>query len=488
MPDSTPTPNQPSLPAKAGSEIGESGTLIYKGFITSEEYNYDLTGIRGLQAYDIMRRSDPTIHAVLSVVKNPIIGADHDIEAADDESDINEEIARFVKRELLHRNITWPDFVREGATSFEFGHAVFEIVFELTTFEGKPRIGLKKLAFRKQRTIEAWATLDSKPGITQNIVNVGTGKPARVSIPRMKLIIITNEREGDNLAGISMLRSAYKPWKIKDALELMNAIALERMSVGIPILRKTNTNSTVSEPELDRARNSLRQMRANEEAYLELPEGVDVEMLDMQAQSTKEVLPTIEHLNTQIALSALAQFLMLGSGQSAGGSRAVSQDHTSLFNKSLEGIAKNFQKAIQDDLIKTLVDLNYSNVTDYPRYVINGIADDDVNIISTAVSALINAGAITANAETENRLRKLVGLPELSEKEIAEYEERHKQPDTTPTEEKKDDTKQKDAPQDSKKESDDLDKEDAEEKQTNASIIADAKSAKKKLIDIILRD
>lgn len=405
------------LPTDAGKEIGQSGTYMYYGFISGEEYNLDLVGKVGLQTYDVMRKSDATVHATLVVCKNPIIGATWDVQPASSEPD-DIEIAEYVERELFERKIMWQDTLREALTCLDFGHAVMEIVYEKTDYNGKPRIGLAKLASRKQRSILRWEMSDHNPGVTQV---VPTGK--LIDIPREKLVYITNEREGDNYDGISLLRFAYKPWKIKDALELMNAIALERMAVGVPIVKKGMNNITISDGELQKVRSALRQMRVNEESYLEIPDGLEISMLDMGAQTTKDVLPTIEHQNRQITLSVLAQFLMLGSAGGSG-SRAVSADHSTLFIKSLEAVARTIQQAFQKDVINRLVDLNYSNLKNgYPKLTFADISDDDAAASATAVAALMNAGALTRDPTVENRLRKMLNLPPLSDEMVDSYDE-----------------------------------------------------------------
>lgn len=407
----------PKLPPQAGQEIGKSGTYIFSGFISGEEYNLDLIGKHGLEVYDTMRRSDPTVHAALIVVKNPIIGAKWDVEPASSDP-VDVEIANYIKRELFNRKISFPDTIREGLTALDFGHSVMEKVLEITEFDGKPRIGLKKLASRKQRSILKWETTDTKqPGITQITPQGGI-----INIPREKLVYIINEREGENYEGISLLRFAYKPWKIKDALEIMNAIALERMAIGIPVVSKGDNGGTTDEGELRNLRDALRNIRANEEAYLEIPASVTIGMLDMKAQSTKDVMPTIEHQDKQITLSVLAQFLMLG--QTGGsGSRAVSADHSALFVKSLEAVARTIQQPLQEDVVNYLVDLNYSNLQNgYPKLTFSELSDDDVSLLSNGVAALMTAGALTADANVENRLRTVLDLPEMSDDMYKNYE------------------------------------------------------------------
>lgn len=408
----TPIPqDQIKLPAQSGKEIGQTGTYLFSGFISGEEYNNDLRGKVGLQTLDIMRRSDPTIHGALMVCKNPIIAADWVVlPASDDAADV--EIADYVHRELFDRDINWQDILRQALSALDFGHCVFEKVLAATEFNGAPRIGLAKIAYRKQRSIMKWAIEGDKPGITQILPAGGL-----VQIPRSKLVYVVNEQEGDNYEGISLLRYAYKPWKIKDSLEIMNAIALERMSLGIPILRVGDNNQTVSNDEVLKARAMLQNIRNNERAYLELPAGITIEMLDMKASQVKDTLPTIQHEDRQILLSVLAQFLALGSA-GAGGSRSLSEDQTSLYLKSLEAVARTVQQAFQRDVVQQLVDLNYSNLKNgYPKLTFSNISDNDVSEIADAISKLMSAGAITADRDLENSLRKTINVP-LLPKEI----------------------------------------------------------------------
>jgi hypothetical protein len=416
---SNPTPNpETSLPPQAGSEIGSSGTYFFKGFITAEEYNIDLQGKYALQVYDVMRKSDSTIHAALLVCKQPILGADWGIDPAS-EDPIDQEIAERINRELFDRKIVFSDLLREVMTFLDFGFFIAEEVYAPTTYQGKTYIGIEKIASRKQRSILKFEQDDGTPGITQIIPAGGM-----VNIPREKLLYVVNDQEGENYYGVSMLRYAYKPWKIKDGLEIMNAIALENMALGVPYIKKGLNGITVDEPELEAARDRLRQQRVNEEAFLEFPASLEIGWMDMKGNSTKDVMPTIKYQDSQILLSVLAQFLLLGS-QDSGGSRAVSADHSRLFVKALEAVARIARDAIQRDVINRWVDLNYSNLQNgYPKLSYSGISDEDVQTISAAVAALMTAGAILPSSDIENRMRQLLNLPELTQEDVDGYEDK----------------------------------------------------------------
>jgi phage gp29-like protein len=475
----TPSPTTKGL----GKEFGQSGTLVMSGIIVNEEYNTKLSNhITANRIYDQMRRSDATVRSTLQVCKLPILSAQWDIEpASDDKQDIY--AADFIKFQLFKHNLNWFDFLREGLTFFEFGHAVAEKTFELTEYEGQTRIGINKIGYRKQRSIQAWQTKEGKAGITQQLIGES------VSIPMEKLIVFVNDKEGDNLEGISLLRYAFKHWDIKDKLDIINAIALEKLAVGVPVLKKP---SDADEGDLAKARAALRNFRANEEGYQEIPTGWDLEMLDMKANSTKDVIPTIQYHDRQIQMSVLAQFLSLGASD-ASGSRAVSEDHSKLFLLSEEAVAKNIQATVQQQLIKQLCDLNFTDLPNgYPKLTFSKIGDEDAESLAINVKTLMDAGAITYDAELEVYLRKVLRLPDLPdaikeqfEADLAAQEKARKSGKTIP------DTSSKGTKVIDKTGSDLKDEEkntdpEKQKKAVAASAINEARAAKRKLIDIVL--
>lgn len=415
----------PSLPKSAGSELGQSGTLIQNGIIYNEEYNRNLVGMAGNHKYEIMRRSDSTVRSTLQVCKLPVLSTTWGIKpAALPDGTITKEAqekADFINRELFDRNINWHSFMKQALTMLDFGHSVFEKVFEVTEFEGKMRIGLKKLASRKQISIYAWETRDQKPGITQ----LSDGK--FFDIPREKLIVFTFDQEGDNYEGTSLLRYVYKDWDIKDKLTLVNAMALEKLGVGVPVV-SVKTGQTANPTDEQNAIDALMNMRANNRSYMKIPESMMVEMLDLKGNTTKDIIPTLSYHDSRIMKSILAGFLELG-GASGSGSQALSKDLSSLFMKSEESIAKDLVWTITQDLIKQICDLNYADMSEgYPRLDYGQIADDDTVALATAIQGLMTSGAITRTIETEDHLRSIYRLPELTEEDKEHYEERHQTP------------------------------------------------------------
>src|SRR5579884_585546 len=288
-------------PTKMDAELGErgrSGTYIFSGIITQEEYNADLIRTQALWNYDVMRRSDATVKAALLAMVLPIMGTDWSIqEASSDDDHIMQ--ANFIRRELFGRRVVWSDFLREALLMLPFGFSVFEKVLEWTDYthtpapiepevdpkaepvfdangkEIKPEpiqppdkqmklIGLAKLASRKQRSIYKWQMSNGEPGIHQILPG------ANYDIPWDKLVIFTNEREGDNYEGISVLRAAYKHWYLKDKFYLIDAIKNEKQSLGI---LEIEPPEGADEDMVNDAITAAQQLRANEMGYFKHPPG-----------------------------------------------------------------------------------------------------------------------------------------------------------------------------------------------------------------------
>lgn len=459
-----------NLTTKGMNKIyGGSGTHISGGYITNEEYNIRLASfINAARIYEMMRRSDATVRSALQACKLPILGLQWDVQpASDDEKDQYK--ARFIKRELMENYVNWDDLLRESLTMFDFGFSLAEKTLMLCEFEKQLRVGIKEIAFRKQNTIQKWETQDGKPGVTQLLYDEG-----EVSIPAEKYILFVNDKEGENHQGISLLRYAYKHWDIKDKLDRVNAIALERLATGVPILKKP---AQANPDDVEKARQAMRNFRSNEEAYQEIPVGWELEMLDMKANSTKDVLPTIQYHDRQILLSVLAQFLALGMDKS-GGSRALSEDQSKLFLQSLEAAAKNIKSTIQKHVIDPLCDLNFSDLDNgYPQLTMSKIGDEDAKELSENLTKLMNAGAINYDTGMESHVRQILRLPEMPKdmKEMLEKEKNNKEDGSDLQPIADDDA------------TDDLDNEEDADAAIEASAIKSAKKARQQLIDVIVR-
>lgn len=395
------------------SEIGNTGVDIFHGIITGEEYNRDLYGFKGLRAYDEMRRSDPKVGQSLWALKFPVIQSEWFVEAGGDTA-TDLEAQRLVEY-CLFEAIQWSTTLEQFLTYLDFGHNVNEIVITPGTVDGQMRQVLQKVAYRKALSIQRWETQDAQPGITQL-----TNKLGNVSIPEEKILRFTNRQEGDNYEGISILRSAYKPWRQKIHLENIEMVGYDRQALGVPYAKYPSTASTVDK---DKVEELLREMRANEQAYIMTPLDWEHGWMESSGTVVKEIKNAIMERDSAILSNVFADFLDIGKRSS--GSRSTSEDHSRFFELACTAVADYIRDIVNLKLIPTLVDLNFT-VDSYPKIQHGKIGDENLPVLSEAIAKFVAAKALTIRPEDENIVRKMTGFPELSADEI---EERKQQAD-----------------------------------------------------------
>ena len=395
-----------SLTARAGSSFG-----AWSKTTTDDEYLAKLKFPKGAVIYDQMRRSDPQVGAVLQAVYSSIIAASWVVEPASEASQ-DVEIAKFIEYNLFpaRREIDteqlfmtpWTQTLRNILLHVPFGYMVMEKVF--TSSEGK--IVLEDLAPRLPRTIAEFK-YEKKGNVLLEVVQKVSG--TKYQIPAEKCIIFTFNKEGTNAAGISMLRTLYKPWAIKDDLEKIQAIMFERYGVGIPV-GTVGERSKSGDDDFDAMESALGNIASNEEGYLVLPNGQEINMLGNGTTTAPDILSAIKYYDNQIAIAYHAMFMMLGSTNS--GNRALGETFMDFFLTTVQSIGDSVADTLNNELVPELVQLNFTAVN-FPRLVMLPIQDVDFKVIA----ALRTAGLISSTEETEQRLRQLVGINELEEGE-----------------------------------------------------------------------
>lgn len=393
---------------------GATGTWITGGFITNEEYLPQLLWRRGIDVYDHMRRSDASIQAMLKVVKHPLLSATYDIEPASDE-EFDQYVARFVKNELFSRNVTWYRFLRDALGKCDFGFSVFEKTYELTDFENQPRVGIKELGWRKQWSILRWEMSDGTPGVSQQLLG------SLVDIPQEKLLVFVNDREGDNYQGISLLRYVYKSWDLKKSIENLMIVDFMR-SLGFPIVEY---NPDTSKNDQEKMENVLKNFRAHERQYMMFPLGkFKVDWMKISA-NTDNYIRALEHIQKEIDKSILAQFLDLGGSRGSSGSRALSEDHSQLFEKALEAIINEIVDEINGNLIQQLCDLNWSQMPNgYPKLTYSNIGDKNLTELGDVVNKIGTVDMLTPDPDLEDWIRGLIDAPKLPDDIRDNYDSR----------------------------------------------------------------
>lgn len=387
-----PRPGKNALVAKSDTD-----GFLQNGIVVSDEYNQNLVGSKAIKIYDEMRSGDATIHAAFMAVKLPILSVRWYFEPAS-ESKEDKEIAEFCSQALFEDpDYSWRETLEEILLYLIYGRMPFEVIYK---FREDQMITLRKLQSIWPNTVYSWQLEDKSFGIVQ-LSNGG-----KFHVPGEKLCVFVNQKENNNWEGRSIFRSAYKHWYMKDKYYLIDAIATERQGVGIPYARH---QSGLSESDKSDLREMLKNIRANQKAYLMFDEKVlEVGFMKTNGDSNKKAKDMIDHHNRQIVLNILAQFLDLGSN--ATGSYALSKDQSEFFLLAEEAIATHVAQITQKNLVKKLVDYNYT-VQKYPTLKFEKIGSVDFTKLVEALTKLESAQIMQSDQEIVRYLRDAMDLP-----------------------------------------------------------------------------
>jgi len=399
-------------------ELGATGTstMVYGGgiLLAEEDYNPDLRGKAFFDQIDRMRLADSQVKSVMSILKLPLLAADWSIEpASDDDQDI--EIAEWIEDRFFNQQTrTWDYILRHILLCLDFGAMPFEIVWQTKDDDmlKRPMIHLHKLAPRMPRSVMEWY-LDEEGNLSSIKQMVEkNGRYQEIEIPGERLIVFVHEMEGANYRGTSILRQARKDWYIKERLQRINQVAIEKRASGIDVGKLTE--EAQGTPEQSNAFESVLQtIRTHERSYVLLPKGHDFSIQGI-AGAVLDPLPSIQYCDLMILRGILADFLVSGTDASHG-SYAMVRDRSSFFLMSLGAIANELTAPINRELIPKWVNWNWPNITQFPTLEHSRIDRRDVGVIATALQGLIPVGAITPDDGMEQELRELLEMPDLPE-------------------------------------------------------------------------
>jgi len=393
--------------------FGDAGTEYWGGFF-QEEPNQLWRDDTRIDTIEEMRRGDGSIKAVLNAIKTPILATEYMIAPASDDPK-DQEIADFVEENLFHMRRSFKEFLREALGYLDFGFYPFEKIWEMR--EGK--VILADLEPRIPHSVHKWTINSGKElGITQFIRNDQVHDERSTSfleIPWNKLLVLTNDKEGDDYTGQSILRSAYIHYYIKNKIYKLQGISMERNGVGIPL--GTYPEGGIGQADKNEFEKMLKNMRANQQQYMVVKEGYKVEILTPKSNAMGDMIKSsIDHHSRQIMLSVLAEFLNLGADST--GSFALSKDQSSFFLQHLEEKAVYMTEQINQQVIKEIVDLNFGEVTKYPKLKFASLGTVDFKEFAEVMQILVNSGFVSpAEEEVDEFVRKTMKLPARSEDE-----------------------------------------------------------------------
>jgi hypothetical protein len=422
-------------------EVGATGLRRFSGFIY-EEFLQELIGWKGVAVYKEIGDNDSVAGAVLYAIDNlcrrvpwrvqPASNQKFDIEAAD-----------FLETCMNDMDTPWIDMISEVLSMLQYGYSVHEIVYKRRCGDGfdptmrskytDGRIGWRGIPIRSQDTIYRWQ-FDDHGGI-QGVEQLAPPHYYHVTIPTEKMLLFRTRIHKNNPEGRSILRSAYRSWYMKKNIENIEAIGVERDLAGLPMAMVPpdllSQNASVQQKALlSKIQSMVINVRRDAQEGLVFPMAYDAngkQLYDFKLLSTGgsrqfDTDKIINRYDQRIAMSALADFLLLG--QSNTGSWALHTDKTKLFSTSIGAFLDIIAGIFNRFAIPRLFALNDLEISDYPEIMHGDIGNVDLKELGDYITKLAGAGMpLFPDEELEKYLKKVANMPEPLEN-VADKDER----------------------------------------------------------------
>jgi hypothetical protein len=452
--------------------FGASGNPVVSGFLVDlGEYNAQMMGLNAVKQYEQMRRGDGQVYGILQAMMLPIKSARWELVPGEDRnSELGvrssggkntnpeprtpksassngagkvtkskaQEVTEFVRQNLFGglesrtprggwATQSFVDVLNIALRMLVFGCAVYEMVF---TVDGD-KLRLRRCADRQALTFYRWHT---DPAVLDNTLPLGLyddgetlvalqqygyrgGSFITPLLPAEKIARFTFNQEGANFWGLPPTRAMYPHWYVKSALQRIEAIACERNSLGVPCILLP---PGASKEDVAAAQNFVTQLAAHERTGITLPAGAEFKIVGIEGR-LRDILPSIEYQDMQMARAGLAMFMQLGGGQTRGGasgSRALGEEQTDFFMLALQVTADQIAAVIRNETIKPLVEMNFGEGAPVPILKAANVQARGLEDVVQSIAQLATAGAWISDINDLNVMRHELGFGDLEQEHV----------------------------------------------------------------------
>lgn len=390
-------------PTTPFSEVGRSGLTQYSG-IVREEFLKELQGAKAMKVYREMGDNDPIIGAMLFVIEQFARQVTYTVKpGAPDAQHLKQ--ADFVATSLHDMSFTWAETQSEILTMLRFGFAYPEIVYKRRLGDNRDstkrsrftdgQIGWRKWAGRAQESLFDWQ-FDEEGGIQAMRQQPAPDYVLR-TIPIEKALLFRTTSLKNNPEGKSLLRNAYRPWYFKKRIEEIEGIGIERDLAGLPMLTPPenldlwNANDSNAVTQLATAEKLVRSIRRDEQEGIVKPFGWTLEGFNSGSRRNFNTSEIITRYETRMAMTTLADFLLMGHAKVGNFALVSSRTHT--FAIAIAGYLDTIVEVINRHAIPRLLRMNGEPLDAPPTITHGDIESPDLGEVGKYIESLTKAGA-----------------------------------------------------------------------------------------------
>jgi SPP1 gp7 family putative phage head morphogenesis protein len=371
----------------------------------------ELASSKGMWVYDQMRRDDQ-VKAALQFKKLAVMAAGWAVTSPDGQEG-DWEPTEFIATQFTDMPGSFNATLLEMLTGLDFGFSVTEIVLEAGDKATLKALKTKRPHFFNFKTDEYGNLLPD--GLQQDAgMNVrSTGPSGRIDLPVNKFVIYSHQREFSNYYGRSDLDAAYRAWWAKENAYRWLQLLLQRY--GVPPIFALYNKDTYNVTQQNQLYNVLKNMQGATMGMMPKGGDNDLELWtpEIANQATSVFQPALDMFNADIARAILVPSQLGMTPDTKVGSFAKSKVNFDSFMLVVEHLQRDFaEQAINDQLIRPLIDLNFGPQDTYPQFKFLPVKDEVRSELLDSWQKLLTGGSVESTAEDEAHIRSLMKFPE----------------------------------------------------------------------------
>lgn len=404
--------------------------LRRKAGLVDDEYQKELKGKKGAKVYREMGNHS-VIGAALWIIELLTRQTDYELEPASDTPEAKE-IADFCESCLGDMKGGMAGFMTEFLSALQYGWAWMEKTYkirrgpeymlpQLHSKHTDGRVGIGKIGLIGQESLHEWVWDDDGEVVAMVQMPPPPDTGMR-TIPRSKSLHVRFRYRLDNPEGQSILRVPYTSYFFHKNFQFVEAVGIERNLAGYPVMELPPEVLESNDPEdtaiVDAHKDLVRKIKRDEYEGVVIaaetssdgnPTGYKLRTLQGGGNKPADVDPVLRRLDSRIAMTMLAEFLVVGLDKA--GSYSLHSDKTSLFTTSLGAILDERDRQFNEEVWPELLRLNGIDPALAPKMVHGDVEKVDLASLGAFLQAATGSGTVTVDDELEDWTRKRAGLP-----------------------------------------------------------------------------
>lgn len=290
-------------------------------------------------------------------------------------------LARFIDHVLGDMVGSFEADVMAMMTHISRGYSLSEINYkyiERGKYSGK--VGLESIRYKDQ---EYFGFIYDKYGHFDPVQN----DPEYRVLDKRKFIHFINGFNDENPYGVSNAAvCAFWVWLKENGAKYWS-IFQERFGQPIAMLEVPDNLDAEADKQADRIVESV-----HESTALKVPKGMVLKFLEAMRSGEANYRGFLEFANNEISKVNLGSTLMVETQKNASGSHALGKEHAEMMNIKLSFDIISSMTAINQQLIKRLIDYNFNDIERYPRFQWNAVNSAGFITFAQGIEALQRAG------------------------------------------------------------------------------------------------